>query len=358
MPQIVNKSYFNKQNILYIPLASEAPLPSAVTSTPNDGTYIDALCIEIEKTILVNALGLTTYNELQLALADIDNPLNASYKKLVNGDEYDGKIWVGLKYDLSLIANAVWIEYVMQKNTNLSAVGNSQVNLEKGNLVTPMYKIANASASFIKQYQGEYLNEPYVNGIFVDWLGNNEGVYVSLYRIVVKNPEKISNIIEDMEASNIIYTMDIIDYDKISNDKLKSYVDSEGEIIFLSDDEGGVLLTTNKLEDKLRDLKKAFSKLKESASRNPDDDIVIDATIQRFEFTYELSWKLMKAYLEYNGNLEATSPRKAIKESFKEGLIEDGAQWLDMLQDRNRTSHTYDENCAIEIFNNIKEVIY
>ena len=88
MPQIVSKSYFNKQNILYIPLASEAPLPSAVTSTPNDGTYINNLCIEIEKTILVNALGLTTYNELQLALADIDNPLYASYKKLVNGDEY------------------------------------------------------------------------------------------------------------------------------------------------------------------------------------------------------------------------------------------------------------------------------
>ena len=194
MPQIVNKSYFNKQNILYIPLASEAPLPSAVTSTPNDGTYIDALCIEIEKTILVNALGLTTYNELQLALADIDNPLNASYKKLVNGDEYDGKIWVGLKYDLSLIANAVWIEYVMQKNTNLSAVGNSQVNLEKGNLVAPMYKIANASASFIKQYQGEYLNEPYVNGIFVDWLGNNEGVYVSLYRYLVDKKTDFPNV--------------------------------------------------------------------------------------------------------------------------------------------------------------------
>ena len=160
MPQIVNKSYFNKQNILYIPLASEAPLPSAVTSTPNDGTYIDALCIEIEKTILANALGLTTYNELQLAIADeFTNPLYASYDKLVNGDEYDGKIWVGLKYDLSLIANAVWIEYVMQKNTNLSAVGNSQVNLEKGTLVTPMYKIANASASFIKQYQGNLANQ-------------------------------------------------------------------------------------------------------------------------------------------------------------------------------------------------------
>ena len=194
MPQIVSKSYFNKQNILYIPLASEAPLPSAVTSTPNDGTYIDALCIEIEKTILVNALGLTTYNELQLALADIDNPLNASYKKLVNGDEYDGKIWVGLKYDLSLIANAVWIEYVMQKNTNLSAVGNSQVNLEKGTLVTPMYKIANASASFIKQYQGEYLNEPIIIGNFIDWQGCNDSVEVSLYRYLSDKKTDFPNV--------------------------------------------------------------------------------------------------------------------------------------------------------------------
>lgn len=194
MPQIVSKSYFNKQNILYIPLASEAPLPSAVTSTPNDGTYIDALCIEIEKTILVNALGLTTYNELQLALADIDNPLNASYKKLVNGDEYDGKIWVGLKYDLSLIANAVWIEYVMQKNTNLSAVGNSQVNLEKGTLVTPMYKIANASASFIKQYQGQYLDEPIVIGNFIDWQGCLDGVEVSLYRYLSDKKADFPNV--------------------------------------------------------------------------------------------------------------------------------------------------------------------
>ena len=194
MPQIVSKSYFNKQNILYIPLASEAPLPSAVTSTPNDGTYIDNLCIAIEKTILVNALGLTTYNELQLALADIDNPLNASYKKLVNGDEYDGKIWVGLKYDLSLIANAVWIEYVSQKNTNLSAVGNSQVNLEKGTLVTPMYKIANASASFIKQYQGQILDEPIVIGNFIDWQGGDDSVEVNLYRYLCDKKTDFPNV--------------------------------------------------------------------------------------------------------------------------------------------------------------------
>lgn len=186
MAQIVDKSYFNKQNVLYIPLASEAPLPSAVTSTPNDGVYIENLCVEIEKTILVNALGLTTYNELQLAITDLFvNPLYAKYEKLVNGEEYEGKIWKGLKYDLSLIAQAVWIEYVTQKTTNLSAVGNSQLNVEKGSLVTPMYKIANASTSFIKQYQGGALLSPIVNGNFIDWSGEINEVEVSLYRYLM-----------------------------------------------------------------------------------------------------------------------------------------------------------------------------
>lgn len=194
MAQIVTKSHFNKQNILYIPLASEAPLPSAVTSTTNDGTYIDNLCVEIEKTILVNALGLTTYNELQLAITDLFvNPLYAKYDKLVNGDEYDGKIWKGLSYDLSLIAQAIWIEYVTQKTTNLSAVGNSQVNVEKGSLVTPMYKIANTSTSFIKQYQGGALLTPIVNGNFIDWYGDNKEVEVSLYRYLMDKKEDFTD---------------------------------------------------------------------------------------------------------------------------------------------------------------------
>ncbi|MGV8145865.1 MAG: HI0074 family nucleotidyltransferase substrate-binding subunit [Alkaliphilus sp.] len=172
-----------------------------------------------------------------------------------------------------------------------------------------------------------------------------------------KDSDKLYEIIESMENKKNIYTMDIIDYDKISSKKLKAYIQEEGKTIFLSDDKGGILLNINKLKDKLEDLKRAFNKLKESAKRNPnEDDIVIDATIQRFEFTYELSWKLMKAYLEYNGNLAATSPRKAIKESYKEGLIKDGNIWLEMLQDRNRTSHTYDEASALDIFDTIQNV--
>jgi len=170
-----------------------------------------------------------------------------------------------------------------------------------------------------------------------------------------ENSSKIYDIRDELLKQNIIYTFDIIDYDKINNEKLKENIYAEGKTIFLTDSNGGVILNMNKIKDKIIDLEKAIIKLHESLKRDPKkDDIVIDATIQRFEFTYELSWKLMKAYLEYNGNLEATSPRRAIQESFKEGIIEDGNEWLKMLQDRNQTSHTYDEGTALEIFENIK----
>jgi nucleotidyltransferase substrate binding protein (TIGR01987 family) len=115
------------------------------------------------------------------------------------------------------------------------------------------------------------------------------------------------------------------------------------------------VMNINDLENKLTTLKKTVVKLHESTERDYlKDDIVLDATIQRFEFTFEMSWKLMKAYLEYEGIAEATSPRSSIREAFKQGLIEDGDVWLDMLLDRNRTVHTYDEETAIVIYNNVK----
>lgn len=61
--------------------------------------------------------------------------------------------------------------------------------------------------------------------------------------------------------------------------------------------------------------------------------------------------------MEYNGNLEATSPRKVIKKSFKAKLITDGELWLQMLKGRNRTSHIYDEESALEIFRNTKKYV-
>ncbi|MGO5064703.1 nucleotidyltransferase substrate binding protein [Clostridium sp. FAM 1755] len=110
----------------------------------------------------------------------------------------------------------------------------------------------------------------------------------------------------------------------------------------------------NRLEERLEDFKKAFKKLKESIELKVENDIVIDGVIQRFEFTFEQSWKLMKLYLEYEGIEEAKSPRSTIRAAFKYGIIEDGDAWINMMIDRNKTSHVYDENTAIEIYNSIK----
>jgi len=85
-----------------------------------------------------------------------------------------------------------------------------------------------------------------------------------------------------------------------------------------------------------------------------DDDMYLDATIHRFEITFYLAWKFIKAILEYEG-IEANSPRASIREGFKANIIENPAKWLDMLEKRNLSTHTYDEETADEIYKAIKE---
>jgi predicted nucleotidyltransferase len=72
-----------------------------------------------------------------------------------------------------------------------------------------------------------------------------------------KNNEQLYRIQDDLAEVNIIYTVDVIDYDKISNGKLKSYVDQEGKTIFLTNDRGEIVVTMNKIIDKLSDFEKA-----------------------------------------------------------------------------------------------------
>ena len=80
----------------------------------------------------------------------------------------------------------------------------------------------------------------------------------------------------------------------------------------------------------------------------------LDATIQRFEFCFELAWKLMKAVLEYEG-IEANSPRGCIREGWKQRLISNAEAWLEMMEKRKLSSHTYDENVAREIYHDVKQ---
>jgi len=167
---------------------------------------------------------------------------------------------------------------------------------------------------------------------------------------------RIYRIRDELDQLNVVYTFDVIDYHEICNASLRRRIDAEGRVLFSTNRKGEVMMSADKVSDRIEVLARALAKLHESLQRDyMADDVVVDATIQRFEFTYELSWKLMKAYLEYNGNTEGVSPRRAIQESFKEGLVSDGEGWLQMLQDRNLTSHTYDSETALKILAHIRE---
>ncbi len=81
-----------------------------------------------------------------------------------------------------------------------------------------------------------------------------------------------------------------------------------------------------------------FRKIRRRFNVERTNSLIIDGVIQRFEFNYELVWRVIKYYLEYQ-ELEV----KSLKEAFTIGLIENGDEWIDMLNDRNLTSHVYDE---------------
>lgn len=109
-------------------------------------------------------------------------------------------------------------------------------------------------------------------------------------------------------------------------------------------------------EERKQELFNATERLKE-ALQEKENDIVIDGTLHRFEFTFELAWKTMKDYLEYSGIIEGTgSPREIIKTAFANGIIEDGEKWINMMLARNSLSHLYDEEKSREIYIEIKEI--
>src|SRR3989337_3793326 len=78
------------------------------------------------------------------------------------------------------------------------------------------------------------------------------------------------------------------------------------------------------------------------------NEYIRDSAIQRFEFTFELAWKTLKAFLEEQG-ITVYSPRDSLRSAFQIGLIGETPAWLGMIELRNLTSHTYNEAIAGEI---------
>ena len=82
------------------------------------------------------------------------------------------------------------------------------------------------------------------------------------------------------------------------------------------------------------------------------DELLQEGLIQRFEYTHELAWKVMKDYAEYQGYTDVRGSRDAIRKALEMNLIDD-KRWMDTIEDRNLTVHNYDNEIASEIYNNI-----
>ena len=105
-------------------------------------------------------------------------------------------------------------------------------------------------------------------------------------------------------------------------------------------------------------LKQAVNIVSEKIGEDEEtDDLLKEGLIQRFEYTHELVWKVMKDYAEYQGYTEIRGSRDAFRKAFEIGLISD-KRWMESIEDRNLTSHNYDDETAEEIYKSIVNVYY
>ncbi len=108
-------------------------------------------------------------------------------------------------------------------------------------------------------------------------------------------------------------------------------------------------------KDSFAALAKALDRFAEALEEDQNSNtLAIDGSIQRFEFCVELTWENLKRFLEIQGKVTKT-PKQALQEAYAIGWITDEAVWLSMLEDRNLTSHTYNDDTANDIYSKLQE---
>jgi nucleotidyltransferase substrate binding protein (TIGR01987 family) len=93
-------------------------------------------------------------------------------------------------------------------------------------------------------------------------------------------------------------------------------------------------------------------------AQRPLSELEQQGLIQGFEFTHELAWNVLKDYLEMEGIQGLIGSRSTAREAFKRGLVMDGEVWMDMIEKRNLSSHTYNQTVASTIVAAIAERYY
>ena len=120
------------------------------------------------------------------------------------------------------------------------------------------------------------------------------------------------------------------------------------------------MYTSIRWKQRFQNFEKAFLSLQESQEAFKKDShnlFIRDSIIQRYEYTIELAWKTLKDYLEEEGFANLSSPKKVMRQALKESFVTDPL-WIKALDDRNKTTHAYDEEMAKAIIKEINECYF
>ena len=166
----------------------------------------------------------------------------------------------------------------------------------------------------------------------------NSDIDLAIFSRSISNLE-VANFTNEIEDLDTLLKFDIVLMTPDTDPRLLENVKQEGVVL--------MELLSNKVEN----LRKAVERLGEGILelQANQSSIVRDGVIQRFEFTTELAWKATREYLMDQGFVDINSPKSVMKEAFSYGLITDDKIWVQLLNDRNLTSHIYKEEIADEI---------
>lgn len=116
------------------------------------------------------------------------------------------------------------------------------------------------------------------------------------------------------------------------------------------------MFTPVRWQQRFQNFEKAYHRFVDAIQRveaTPDDELLAAGLVQTYEFTMELAWKTMKDYLVDRG-FDLSGSKDVMRQAFQEGFIKDARVWLEAIDDRNETSHIYDEMKAKEILGKIQ----
>ena len=163
----------------------------------------------------------------------------------------------------------------------------------------------------------------------------------ALWGVPIEKQIKLQAAVEEMPC---LYKLDLVFVSDRTASALLANIQKDGIVLM------------DKFESKYSSYKQALMRLRDGLAQYAQTpiEIVRDGVIQRFEFTCELALKTAREYLLDQGYTDINSPKAVMRQAMADGLVEDGDGWIDLLTDRNLTSHIYDEAVASEILERVQ----